>query len=297
MISDICFCFVILLLKHNLACDDVKFVRDEAVTGSKSDTSSLTLAYDVIKQSECAIYCYNTAECQSFFYNKGTWTCRLHSSLFRATDSSLVPSAGDEYFRPIACSAFRVNTVPFSSLNTSTTNGTEALNVVCNDGYKMTDDPGTMLCDNDGFWPTITGTCKQRHWINPPVTFGENIPGNMFVGASISYTARLTGRMYTLNVFSDNADIELHVLARDDGSVWGRQRLNGTWVNTVTDTRDPFRPLNTTFTCLMETKKDKIEFSVNGSEYFSFPYIQGPTDIYRFVLQHDLELLEVDMRI
>lgn len=99
MISDICFCFVILLLKHNLACDDVNFFRDEAVTGYKSDTSSLTLANNVIKQSECAIYCYNTAECQSFFYNKGTWTCRLHSSLFRATDASLVSSAGEEYFR------------------------------------------------------------------------------------------------------------------------------------------------------------------------------------------------------
>ncbi|XP_046575107.1 uncharacterized protein LOC124283122 [Haliotis rubra] len=298
MIWDVCFCVVVLMLKHNLACDNVTFFRDEAVTGSISNTGLLTTRMNVENRSDCAVNCYRTAECQSFFYNLGSSTCRLHSSLFRSTDSSLLTSVGFEYYRPRACSTFRLNTLPSSSLTTSTENGTEVLNVVCNDGYKMTDDPGTVLCDADGFWPTITGTCNQIYWENPPVAFGENIPGNMYVGASIRYTARMTGTLYTLNIFSDDSDIVMHVHARDSGLVSWKQRQNDTWIRTDSDdTRDPFRPLNTTFTCLVETKEDKIQFSVNGSEYFSFPYIHDPTRIYRFVLQHNLEILEVDMQI
>ncbi|XP_067661555.1 uncharacterized protein [Haliotis asinina] len=298
MILDICVFVVILLLKHNLACDNVTFFRDETMAGSISNAGLITTFMNADNRSECAVNCYNTAECQSFFYNLGTSTCRLHSSLLRATDSSLLTSAGYEYYRPMACSTFRLNTLPFSSLIKSIVNGTEVLNVVCNDGYKMTDDPGTMLCGADGLWPTITGTCHQIYWENPPVTFAKNIPGNMYVGASISYTARMTGTKYTLNMFSDDLDIVMHVHARDHGLVSWKQRQNGTWIRTDSDvTRDPFRPLNTTFTCLVETKEDKIQFSVNGSVYFSFPYIHGPSRIYRFVLQHNLEILEVDMRI
>ncbi|XP_067660567.1 uncharacterized protein [Haliotis asinina] len=157
-----------------------------------------------------------TVGCLSFFYNEGSNTCRLHSTLFRAADSSLQPSAGEAYFRP-RCPPLNPSPVPFSSIQTSVVNGSETANVVCNDGYKLTSDPGPLLCDDEGFWPTITGNCEKTHWTNQVSPFTVSIPSNMYVGASIYFTARLTGSIFTFNMYYSNNDVALQMRALVSG--------------------------------------------------------------------------------
>ncbi|XP_046374987.2 uncharacterized protein LOC124148094 [Haliotis rufescens] len=245
------------------------------------------------QQLACALSCSKTVGCLCFFYNEGSSTCRLHSYLFRATE--LQPSAGDVYFRPL-CPSFPVSPVPYSTIHTSTVNGSETANVVCNDGYKLTNDPGAVLCDDDGFWPTITGTCEQTHWTNQIAPFTVTVPGNMYEGASINFTARLTGSIYTFNMYYGNNDVALQMRALSSGKVMWYKRQSGAWENVGSDTtRTPFTPINTTTTCLVETRVDKIQVSVDGSEYFSMAYFQDVTEINKVSFLTSVDILEVDL--
>lgn len=80
-------------------CSWDTFVRDTAIVDKVTNSTHLRIQNGTESQSDCAILCFQTNICISFFYNSVSRICRLRSDTIRAEDVTLQKDIGYHYFR------------------------------------------------------------------------------------------------------------------------------------------------------------------------------------------------------
>ncbi|XP_046580005.1 uncharacterized protein LOC124287541 [Haliotis rubra] len=274
------------------------FVRDSAIVDKTTNTPDLRIQNGTDSQGDCAILCFQTNLCVSFFYNSVSRICRLRSDTTRAEDVTLQTDIGYHYFR-VPCPTIKTDNLTSTHIETSNVDGVVTMNVTCSTDYSFIGQSNVLQCDGDGLWPKIVGSCSRTHWLNPS-SFAEPIPGALHAGANITFTARqhATGDIWAMNLHNDSGVIALHMTVGVSDSV-GLDTFTDRWSNFYTDTTtQPFPPYPSVFTCSVQVTEARYQVLVNGVSFITYNHVIPELwTITTLSFSGSIQLLEVDMQL
>lgn len=79
------------------ACLKVEFIVDNVIVDKISNSAAQSTLSGITTDEECGIKCVQATGCLSFFYNEAEGNCRLHSTMFKPSESSLEAAPGYTY--------------------------------------------------------------------------------------------------------------------------------------------------------------------------------------------------------
>ncbi|XP_046580004.1 uncharacterized protein LOC124287525 [Haliotis rubra] len=132
------------------ACLKVEFLVDKVMVDKTSNSDLQAMLSGISTNNECGIKCMETTGCMSFFYNQADGNCRLHSAMFKSSESSLAATPGFTYRKPF-CPPLAKDLIPNGKTGVFSEGGFLVARTSCESDAIFVGTADSVKCDADGF--------------------------------------------------------------------------------------------------------------------------------------------------
>ncbi|XP_067661308.1 uncharacterized protein [Haliotis asinina] len=273
------------------ACLKVEFKVDKFMGDKTSNTDLQFTLSGISTDNECGIKCMETKGCMSFFYNEAEGSCRLHSTMFKSSESSLVAAPGFTYRKPF-CPPLANDVIPNGKTGVFSEGGFLVARTVCESDAIFVGKADSVKCDADGFWPEM-GPCALTRWSKPTVPFNESIPFTTKSGTVIEFVGRSFGKEFQMEIGA-GSEIALYMKASEDGNLERGYKTNVKNEHTIISTAAFYKPAKD-FKCSLKISSAEFTLSVGDDEVFTESHEVEVEHIDQLRFMGGIELKELRM--